>query len=132
MGLLMQPNAKYDPVFKATTDVLFLFATWIWEARAPLNELQVAWQHMHDQMSRAEIWAKVKGPLAAVWMSLRRIGWSMTSAHEIVTDSSTFFSLLQVAPRDFRDLPEQGIHRWQLRKTHEHIPEPQDEQIWLK
>eukprot|EP00959_Pyramimonas_sp_CCMP1952_P020237 427118-Pyramimonas_sp.AAC.1 len=82
-------------------------------------------------MSRAESWAKVKGPLAAVWMSLRRIGWSMTSAHEIVTDSNTFFSL-QVAPRDFRDLLEQGLHRWQLRKVQERISELQDEQIWLK
>eukprot|EP00959_Pyramimonas_sp_CCMP1952_P185308 3874731-Pyramimonas_sp.AAC.1 len=83
-------------------------------------------------MSRAESLAKVKRPLAAVWMSLRRIGWSMSSAHEIVTDSNTFSSLLQVAPRGFCDLLGHGIHRWQLRKIQEHIPELQDEQIWLK
>ena len=98
MGLLLQPNAKYDPIFKATTEVLYLYAGWIWEARGSLHHLQTAWRHMRSRMDKSESWAKVRGPLAVVWLSLKRIGWSMHSADMIVTDSNTHFSLLQVAP----------------------------------
>eukprot|EP00959_Pyramimonas_sp_CCMP1952_P328733 6882504-Pyramimonas_sp.AAC.1 len=53
MGLLLQPNAKYGPIFKATTELLFLCATWIWEASGALHELQLAWQSMRAKMARA-------------------------------------------------------------------------------
>eukprot|EP00959_Pyramimonas_sp_CCMP1952_P421545 8831155-Pyramimonas_sp.AAC.1 len=60
-------------------------------------------------MQKAEAWSKVTGPLSALWMTLRRVGWSMRSAHEVVTDENVHFSFLAVAPRDFRDLLEAGV-----------------------
>ena len=65
IGILLQPNAKYDPIFKATTEVLYLYAGWIWEARGSLHQLQTAWRHMRSRMGKSESWSKVRGPLAA-------------------------------------------------------------------
>eukprot|EP00959_Pyramimonas_sp_CCMP1952_P247168 5166501-Pyramimonas_sp.AAC.1 len=79
-------------------------------AKLNLVRLPQAWKVMvmHQRMACAESWSKVTGPLPAMWMALRRADWSMKPACEVIADESCRLSLLEVAPRDFRDLLGEG------------------------
>ena len=77
-------------------------------------------------------WATAKGPMAATWLTLRRIGWDMVSSFVIITDEGQALSLLEVPPRDFRDLLKDGIARWQCRKAVAHLPESQGEVLRVR
>eukprot|EP00959_Pyramimonas_sp_CCMP1952_P379587 7951236-Pyramimonas_sp.AAC.1 len=32
-GLVMQRNPRYDPIFAATLELPYLYASWLWEAK---------------------------------------------------------------------------------------------------
>ena len=116
MTLVMQRSPRYDPIFKATLELPYMYASWLWDGKTSLVDLSQAWQAMVCNMQRAESWVKVTGPLSALRMTLRSVGWSMRSETGVITDENTHFSLLEVAPRDFRYLLEALIQRWQLRR----------------
>eukprot|EP00959_Pyramimonas_sp_CCMP1952_P035027 733322-Pyramimonas_sp.AAC.1 len=87
---------------------------------------------MAGRMQKAEARSKVTGPLSALWMTLRRVDWSMRSAHEVVTDKNEHFPLLAVAPRGFRDLLEAGAQRWLMRRVQQHLPGYDGEELWYR
>ena len=132
MTLVMQRSPRYDPLYKATLELPYMYASWLWDGKASLVDLSQAWEAMVCKMQRAESWSKVTGPLSALWMTLRRVDWSMRSATEVITDKYEHFSLLEVAPRDFRDLLEAGIQRWQLRRIQNHLPDLEGQELWYR
>ena len=78
---------------------------------------------MEEQMTTRPSWASVRGPLAALWLSLLSVGWDMRSAIHIVSDTGQIFSLLEFAPKDVSELQLRGIRRWQAKRGQLHIRE---------
>eukprot|EP00959_Pyramimonas_sp_CCMP1952_P331037 6932218-Pyramimonas_sp.AAC.1 len=100
MAVVMQPSPRYDPMFKATLELPYMYACMPWDGKLPLQRLQQAWEATRTNVLRSERWSKVTGPLSATWMTLRRVGWSKSSAYDLVDDQSQPLSLLQTPPRD--------------------------------
>eukprot|EP00959_Pyramimonas_sp_CCMP1952_P083041 1735915-Pyramimonas_sp.AAC.1 len=64
-GLVMQRNPRYDPIFAATLELPYLYASWLWEAKVSITQLQHAWEVTVPRMQKAEAWSRVTGPLSA-------------------------------------------------------------------
>eukprot|EP00959_Pyramimonas_sp_CCMP1952_P241684 5051511-Pyramimonas_sp.AAC.1 len=59
------------------------YASWVWAARGSTAQLHKAWMALKDKFdgaSSAVTWASARGPLSALWLTLRRVGWDMISA----------------------------------------------------
>ena len=69
-------NAKYDPLFAAKVPLVQEYATQIWDGRISPGTLVRAHKAWLQRRSSKPTWHGVHGPLGAVIMSLRRIGWS--------------------------------------------------------
>eukprot|EP00959_Pyramimonas_sp_CCMP1952_P134792 2820723-Pyramimonas_sp.AAC.1 len=83
-------------------------------------------------MSAQPSWSRVRGPLGALWLSLHRIGWRLTSATTFESDIGTVLDLNQMAPRDVRDQVVQGVTRWLLARAESHIETHNGEQFWYR
>ena len=54
-------------------------------------------------LASSKPWSLVKGPLAATFLSLSRVGWHMQSPFNFVGHEGFAFSIFQVSPRMFND-----------------------------
>ena len=54
--------------------------------------------------------------MAAVLLSLRRVGWDMESATVLVSDEGLKLPLTEMGPKDVGKLLFLGIQRWQGRR----------------
>eukprot|EP00959_Pyramimonas_sp_CCMP1952_P449281 9407300-Pyramimonas_sp.AAC.1 len=74
-----------------------------------------------------------RGPIAAVCLTLQRIGWSMLSPIFLQDDAGQKYNLLQTGPRDLGRRLCDSIRRWQMLRVREHLPERiGDEKIWRR
>ena len=129
--MLLQVRGDFDPIFAATVPLVLRLATWVWEGKGSLAQLQASWVQLEKCAGQGGLtWATAKGPLAATWLSLVRIGWGMASAWVLRSDSGELLSMLHVPPRDIKDSLAEGIQRWQCRRLVAHLPESQGEQLW--
>ena len=128
--LAMQSDVQYDPVYDCTVPAIQEHAAWIWEARGSLGRLQRAWMQMRPKMDANSTWAIARGPMASVWLTLLRIGWDMHSAHILKSDQGEYYSMLELAPWDIRQLLVLGVQRWQMRRIAAHLPEHDGEEFW--
>eukprot|EP00959_Pyramimonas_sp_CCMP1952_P081426 1701075-Pyramimonas_sp.AAC.1 len=60
-----------------------MYACTLWDGTLPLQRLQQTWEVKRTNMFKSERWYKVTGPLSALWMTLRRVGWTMSSADDL-------------------------------------------------
>ena len=80
--------------------------------------MKVAWRGARDVMGRAKrLWAVVKGPAAAAWASLHRIGWRFASPFEVISDLGIEHDLLHISPKRFQRRLHEGVNRWAWRKV---------------
>ncbi|CAK0862994.1 unnamed protein product [Prorocentrum cordatum] len=128
--LMTQTSARYDPLFAITTELVVRYAGWWWEGRASASDRQCAWSRAHAELQQDPSWARVRGPIAAVYLTLQRINWTMQAAHSLVDDIGCSFSLLDTAPRDILDALRQSIQRWQCRQLTQTLPEANGELLW--
>ena len=99
---------EHDPLFAATVTLAQEYATQLWDGRINPGLLVRAHKAWVDRRSS-------HGPLVAVIMSLRRIGWSLGKGLAIRSDTDEPIDVLQTPPRRVAALVEIGITRWQLR-----------------
>ncbi|CAK0882019.1 unnamed protein product [Prorocentrum cordatum] len=132
MGMLMQDQPHYDPLYAATTNIVFMYASMLWEGRLGMQALGDAWEFVNGQMSAQPSWSRVRGPLGALWLTLHRIGWRLASATTFESDLGTVLDLNQMAPRDVRDQVVQGVTRWLLARAESHIETHNGEQFWYR
>ncbi|CAK0839905.1 unnamed protein product, partial [Prorocentrum cordatum] len=87
----------------------------IWDERLPLARLQRARQKLEAQLLEAKpSWRELRGPAAASWMCLLRIGWAMHCSLLQVTDEGEILQLLQTPPNDLA--VAKGARAGQLRE----------------
>eukprot|EP00959_Pyramimonas_sp_CCMP1952_P350645 7346432-Pyramimonas_sp.AAC.1 len=80
-----------------------MYASMLWEGRMELQALGDTWAFVDVQMRSQPSWSRVRGPLAALWLTLHRISWRFSSAATFESDLGTVLDLKQMAPRDVRD-----------------------------
>ena len=115
MAFALAPNAKCDPLFAATVPLAQEKATQIWEGRINPCTLVRAHKAWLQRRSSKPTWHGVHGPLGAVIMSLRRIGWSVEKGVALRSDTDELINMLQTPPRRVAASVERGITRWQMR-----------------
>ena len=71
----------YDPMYDVTVGLVCRYAATIWDDLFSLALLQRAWMEFSAITQGEGSWSKCMGPLSSVALSLRRIGWEMSSAH---------------------------------------------------
>ena len=54
-------------------------------------------------------WDKVRGPAGALILTLRRIGWELTSASMIKDDQGISIDMLRTAPHELRVLAARAV-----------------------
>ncbi|CAK0829323.1 unnamed protein product, partial [Prorocentrum cordatum] len=112
--MLLQKRVGYDPIYAATVRPVVRLASRIGEGIGPPATLAASWDSL---AAVAMAGASAYGPLAAKWLSLERIGWSMQSVWALRSDIGELRSMLHTAPRGIKDALVEGIQRWQCRRA---------------
>ncbi|CAK0891681.1 unnamed protein product [Prorocentrum cordatum] len=129
--MLLQRRVDYDPIYAATIPLVMRLASRIWEGRGSLASLNASWCKLAEAMRAGTLtWATAHGPLGATWLTLGRIGWTMTAAWALQSDLGETLPMLRVAPRGIKDALVEGIPRWQCRRLVAHLPEGQGGVGW--
>ena len=105
-----------DPMFQLTWGPLQEWATALWDGSIPIRVLeQVLRNAAHALVGRTRPWARVHGPAGALLLTLRRIGWELSSARTAVDDQGHVIDMLRTAPHELGVLVARAVGRWQHR-----------------
>ncbi|CAK0909210.1 unnamed protein product, partial [Prorocentrum cordatum] len=129
--LLTHPSEEYDPVYHATLDLVLNYAAWVWDGRTSPSRLQRAWTALHERAVPIS-WADAKGPLAATWLTLKRLAWDMKAPHILQGDLGSQYDLHRVRPADLRPFLMQGVQRWQHDRFTSHMYAHAGAPIWRR
>ena len=69
------------------------------------------------------VWAKVKGPAAAMVASCRRLGWTVVSSTELRTDQGETLDLLLDPPAAVKLEVARAVKRWRWRNVEAKMPQ---------
>ncbi|CAK0840937.1 unnamed protein product, partial [Prorocentrum cordatum] len=98
MVLALQDDARFDPLHAATLGIVGRWAAWLRDRRGQLEPVSCAWQVVSAALEARPSWAAARGPMAAVWLSLQRVGWTMPAAHAIQSDLGAQYDPLPAPP----------------------------------
>ena len=130
--LATQADDRFDTVFDATVPLLFRYASNIWEGLVVPSRLYRAWSSIKARIDKRASWTSTRGPIATVWVSLLRVGWTMRSPTVLVSDLGKAFDLTRTCPWDLRLFLEEGIRRWQSARILQHHPNGRQESCWRR
>eukprot|EP00959_Pyramimonas_sp_CCMP1952_P270000 5644795-Pyramimonas_sp.AAC.1 len=133
--LSTQCDEKFGPIFDCTTILVKRYCGFIWGNRVSIADLHHALEDFRARLQAATrpTWKIARGPIAAVFLALQRIGWSMLSPIFLQDDVGQKNNLLQTAPRDLERRLCDSICRWQMLRIREHLPERTgDEKVWRR
>ena len=98
-SLMLTMGIGYDPLFHATIDPVKTYVTSLWDKRNRLGHIANTFSLISPRLEAcSKPWFLVKGPIAAAYLSLKRIGWSLVSAFNAFDHQGFGFSLFQVSP----------------------------------
>ena len=69
------------------------------------------------------VWAKVKGPAAAMVASCQRLGWTVASSTELRTDQGETLDLCLDPPAAVKLEVVRAVKRWRWRKVEDNLPQ---------
>jgi hypothetical protein len=128
-----QKDRLYDPTFDATCPLVARYACWLWDGRTSPSMLRMAWSTIRDKLGAQGTWRQCFGPISAVFLSLRRIGWNMAAPHLLTSDLGDHISLYEYSPSEVRNLLRDGVERWLWRRVPFHWPEASgSEYCWAR
>ena len=99
--ILAGENARSgaDPAFDAHTMPIGDWATAVWESWMPERTMERLTIITKKKLKKAKnVWAKVKGPAAAMIASSRRPGWTVINSTKLLTDQGETLDLLLDSP----------------------------------
>ena len=124
--ILADENAKSgaDPAFDAHTMPIGDWATAVWESWMPERTMERLAAAAKKKLKKAKnIWAKVKGPAAAMVASCRRLGWTVISSTEILTDQGLTLDLHRDSPAAVKNEVARAVKRWRWRNLEALMPQ---------
>ena len=124
-------DAAFDPVVDATVQIVKRYCCWVWDQRVSDSDLRRAWDAANKVLTERPHWSRVRGPVGAVWLTLRRVGWALAGPSHIRTDEGQVISLFTTCPSDVILQLREGINRGQCVQLITSLPEATgSEVIW--
>ncbi len=115
------------PTWRAEVEVILQYARETWAAsllghtkpatgQLTLAELSRLWWAVDPRSRLGDVaggkaWNSVKGPITALWLSLRRIGWSMPSPFVLTNADGDEIALTKVAPGMLATMLQAAVNR---------------------
>ena len=118
------PGGTLDPAFDAHARPLQFWALAWWESWFSADALQQAFDEAARKLlsARGSWWSLVAGPATALLASLRRLGWSMRSAVEVIDDCGSTWRFDRDSPAAMISACHRSVRRWRLQKIGEILP----------
>jgi hypothetical protein len=118
-------RARTDPAFLAHEGPVLAYARACWENWLPKwlrdRAFAVNKQALHYADGTAA-WARVRGPLAATFLSAARIGWEWTSSSTVITQKGRILDFMLDPPAAIRPLIYEAVHSWRAAKLDAKLP----------
>ncbi len=115
------------PTWRAEVDIILQYAKETWAAallghkrpetgQLTLAEISRLWHAVNPARAMSEhsgnkAWDNAKGPIAAMWLSLRRIGWDMPTPFTLTNTDGDDIPLTKVSPKLLAMMLKQAVHR---------------------
>ena len=115
-------KAKVDPAFAAHLAPIGAWAEAVWCRWLPHGTLRELMRKTSQFFAEGVRWAVVHGPAAACFASANRLGWTVVSAFEMITDSGETLSLLRDSPAFLRKRVIEAVGRWRAKAIEWRFP----------
>jgi hypothetical protein len=107
-----------DPAFAAHLGQVISWARAAWEGWLPHRVLDRLLVAARSKLCRAtRPWPRVTGPASAMVAAAMRLGWSVTSATELITDLGETLKLHISSPGAVSVVMQRAVRRWQWRNV---------------
>ena len=119
------PSGTLDPAFDAHATLVLIYAIAVWQAWFSREQFELAFQQASLKLAAKEHdswWGLVTGPITALLASLRRIGWSMPNAFEVVDDLGGTWFLGSDSPGAIAATCKDAVRRWRLSRIGTFLP----------
>ena len=117
-GFLLAGKGGQDPMHTVGIAPIYAWAMEAWRRRNSLSVMRVAWRGVSEKIREAKkMWAVVRGPAAATWASLQRLGWKFTTPFSVKSDIGIDYDILKISPKRFKRRLHEGVDRWGWRKV---------------
>ena len=117
-------SGTLDPAFQAHTEPLKMWATAWWDGWFTPDVLQQAFAEASIKVASSDKswWGRTAGPVAAFVATMRRIGWMLPSAREIIDDNGASWSFDLDSPAALVKACQDAVRRWRLGRIGEALP----------
>ena len=110
------PKGRADPAFEGHTSVILHWAQAIWNLWLPVHLLQQSLADARVRLANAKRpWSIVYGPAAAVLATLKRVGWIISTACTLTTDTGQGFDMRFDPPVVIARGMNEAVRRWRWR-----------------
>ena len=114
---------KADPAYAAHTGPIGEWAQAVWESWLPLAALNRLVSSAQRRLGHArQPWSIVRGPGAAFVATASRLGWSVRSATDVMTDAGRVLHLHLDPPIVVAKEVEAAVRRWRWRNVERDVP----------
>ena len=108
-------KAKVDPAFPAHLLPIGSWAEAVWCSWLPHGTLRLLMEQVVDEFRDGVVWARVRGPAAACYPSVKRLGWAVLNAVDFVTDTGQELKLTRDSPAFVKQRVTESVLRWRGR-----------------
>ena len=134
--LALGGHRRLDPIFRATLDPARVYLYKLWRRQLPTKQLAAAWregQLLLGKPGTKARWGLARGPVTALILTLRRVGWELASPWKIARKDGSTICLRTVCPKRVLDSLTAAIEQWQSDQAVRSIPglEVGQGKLWL-
>ena len=117
-------NRTLDPAFEAHANPIKYWALSVWERWYCQSELTDSISEARKMLSgcKASPWAVVKGPAAAVLLTMKRIGWELIDSASAKDDIQQSWNCMVDSPAAVVNAVCASVRRWRLQRVADLFP----------
>ena len=126
---LMTMPSWVDPIYRVTIPLAKMWLSLLWKGRVSFKDLRTIWA-AYEERYGVPGWRYGKLPVAALALTLKRVGWKLLSPFQWQDHQGQMHEVLQEPPRNLIKLLVDACVQWQCRKVLEFAGFPQQEVWW--
>ena len=111
-----------DPAFEAHAGVAVMWSLAIFEHWVDIEDARFLIASTLKRLAGKMTWARVFGPAAAIIVTLKRIGWTVHSATEWISDLGRPINLELLSPAVVQSLVCEAVQRWRWKQVAVKLP----------